>query len=116
MADVVEAMFSHPYILCHQQSEFSIEPQVEISEGKFGVLGRFLIRTVDYRGKVRVGQDRELSRLNGHDIKLSASIGVAFYPDDDSDGQNLLRYADQAMYVAKQTGRNQFHFFNAVTN
>ncbi|WP_156472659.1 diguanylate cyclase, partial [Ferrovum myxofaciens] len=39
-----------------------------------------------------------------------------FYPDDDSDGQNLLRYADQAMYVAKQTGRNQFHFFNAVTN
>ncbi|MBU6993631.1 diguanylate cyclase domain-containing protein [Ferrovum myxofaciens] len=116
VADVVEAMFSHPYILCHQQSEFSIEPQVEISEGKFGVLGRFLIRTVDYRGKVRVGQDRELSRLNGHDIKLSASIGVAFYPDDDSDGQNLLRYADQAMYVAKQTGRNQFHFFNAVTN
>ncbi|WP_156472726.1 hypothetical protein, partial [Ferrovum myxofaciens] len=80
VADVVEAMFSHPYILCHQQSEFSIEPQVEISEGKFGVLGRFLIRTVDYRGKVRVGQDRELSRLNGHDIKLSASIGVAFYP------------------------------------
>ena len=54
--------------------------------------------------------------INGHDIRISASIGVAFYPDDDADGDSLLRHADQAMYVAKQSGRNQFHFFDAATD
>jgi diguanylate cyclase (GGDEF)-like protein len=54
--------------------------------------------------------------INGHDIRISASIGVAFYPDADADGDSLLRHADQAMYVAKQAGRNQFHFFDAVND
>jgi diguanylate cyclase (GGDEF)-like protein/PAS domain S-box-containing protein len=54
--------------------------------------------------------------INGHDIRISASIGAAFYPDDDADGDNLLRHADQAMYVAKQAGRNQFHFFDAASD
>ncbi len=45
---------------------------------------------------------------------LSASIGVAFLePDDDLDGDQLLRQADQAMYVAKHLGRNRIHYFDA---
>ena len=52
--------------------------------------------------------------INGHEIRISASIGVAFYPDDDGDGDSLLRHADQAMYVAKQSGRGRFHFFDAA--
>ncbi|OIQ84613.1 putative diguanylate cyclase YegE [mine drainage metagenome] len=52
--------------------------------------------------------------IKGHDIRISASIGVAFYPDDDADGDNLLRHADQAMYVAKQSGRGRFYFFDEV--
>lgn len=51
--------------------------------------------------------------INGHDIRISASIGVAFYTDE-ADGDNLLRHADQAMYIAKQAGRNRFHFFDAL--
>lgn len=44
-------------------------------------------------------------------VTLSASIGVTFFPDDDSEPDALLRHADQAMYQAKQAGRNRFHVF-----
>ncbi|NOQ76311.1 MAG: EAL domain-containing protein, partial [Methylococcaceae bacterium] len=46
-------------------------------------------------------------------ISISASIGVAIYPTEDSDLDTLLRHADQAMYQAKVAGRNRFHLFNA---
>ena len=46
-------------------------------------------------------------------LKISASIGVTIYPFDSSDTDTLLRHADQAMYQAKQSGRNRFHLFDA---
>jgi diguanylate cyclase (GGDEF)-like protein/PAS domain S-box-containing protein len=50
--------------------------------------------------------------LDGHRLNLSASIGISRYPDDGSaDADILLRYADQAMYLAKAAGRNQFLFY-----
>jgi len=45
-------------------------------------------------------------------VRLSASIGVSLYPSDDEDPDTLLRHADQAMYAAKQDGRNRFHFYD----
>lgn len=42
---------------------------------------------------------------------VSASIGVTFYPADDTDGEGLLRHADQAMYVAKQAGKNCYRVY-----
>ena len=42
---------------------------------------------------------------------VSASIGVALYPADGIDPDTLLRHADQAMYAAKQAGRNRYHLF-----
>lgn len=42
---------------------------------------------------------------------ISASIGITIYPNDGEDINALLRYADQAMYAAKNGGRNRFHFF-----
>ena len=42
---------------------------------------------------------------------VSASIGVSFYPGDGIDPDTLLRHADQAMYMAKQEGRNRYHLF-----
>ncbi len=45
-------------------------------------------------------------------IELSASIGCALYPVHDDDTDLLLRHADQAMYQAKQQGRNQYKMFD----
>jgi diguanylate cyclase (GGDEF)-like protein/PAS domain S-box-containing protein len=44
-------------------------------------------------------------------LQVSVSIGVAFYPQDGADADLLLRQADQAMYAAKQAGRNRFLMF-----
>jgi diguanylate cyclase (GGDEF)-like protein len=49
--------------------------------------------------------------LDGHEVFVSASIGVAIYPTDGSDTENLLKNADAAMYQAKRSGRNTFEFF-----
>lgn len=45
-------------------------------------------------------------------VVVSASIGVSIYPLDDEDSDTLLRHADQAMYVAKQSGKNRFHIYD----
>ena len=42
---------------------------------------------------------------------ISASIGITLYPDDVSSIEGLLKHADQAMYAAKDEGRNRFHYF-----
>jgi len=45
-------------------------------------------------------------------IRTAASVGVTLFPLDGSDAEVLLRHADQAMYVAKQDGRNRYHLFD----
>ncbi|MCK6410536.1 sensor domain-containing diguanylate cyclase [Thauera sp.] len=50
--------------------------------------------------------------LAGTTLQVSASIGVTLYPEDASDADQLLRHADQAMYRAKQTGRNRYQLFD----
>ena len=45
---------------------------------------------------------------------VTASIGVAIYPQDNADADQLMRHADQAMYVAKQAGKNRYHLFDTV--
>lgn len=46
-------------------------------------------------------------------IQVSGSIGVTLYPSDDADADTLIRHADQAMYLAKQSGKNRYHLFDA---
>lgn len=45
-------------------------------------------------------------------LHVSASIGVTIYPQDGVDADLLLRHADQAMYLAKQAGKNRYHLFD----
>jgi diguanylate cyclase (GGDEF)-like protein len=47
-----------------------------------------------------------------HEVSVGASIGVALFPDDNNDADMLLRHADQAMYQAKQSGRNCVCLYN----
>jgi diguanylate cyclase (GGDEF)-like protein/PAS domain S-box-containing protein len=50
--------------------------------------------------------------IRGHMLRVSASLGVTLFPLDDADADSLLRHADQAMYLAKQSGKNRFHLFD----
>lgn len=51
---------------------------------------------------------------SGHALRVSASLGVTFYPQaEEIDADQLLRQADQAMYQAKQMGKNRYHFFDS---
>ena len=52
--------------------------------------------------------------LAGHAVHISASIGIACYPQDGDDAETLLRHADAAMYVAKEQGRSDFRFHTAT--
>lgn len=54
--------------------------------------------------------------IKGHEVTLTASIGLTVHPDDASDPETLLKYADTAMYRAKQAGRDTFRFFTAKMN
>lgn len=54
--------------------------------------------------------------LSGRDFQVSASLGVALFPDDGEDAPSLLRHADVAMYAAKDRGRNNFQFFTRELN
>jgi diguanylate cyclase (GGDEF)-like protein/PAS domain S-box-containing protein len=49
--------------------------------------------------------------LEGKEVFISCSIGIALYPDDSIDAEDLVKYADSAMYYAKRSGRNNFRFY-----
>ena len=51
--------------------------------------------------------------IEGHTFYLSTSIGISFFPEDGDTAQNLLKYADAAMYKAKDQGRDNFQFYSA---
>lgn len=50
-------------------------------------------------------------QLDDELVYISTSIGISVYPADGEDVEVLLKNADQAMYAAKQDGRNRFHYF-----
>jgi EAL domain-containing protein (putative c-di-GMP-specific phosphodiesterase class I) len=47
-------------------------------------------------------------------LRVSASIGATIYPKDGADADLLMRHADQAMYLAKQAGKNRYHLFDVA--
>jgi predicted signal transduction protein with EAL and GGDEF domain len=54
--------------------------------------------------------------IDGHELFITASIGIAAYPMDGEDGHALLKHADLAMYKAKEQDRNNFYFFSHDLN
>jgi diguanylate cyclase (GGDEF)-like protein/PAS domain S-box-containing protein len=52
-------------------------------------------------------------RVQGHDIAVSASMGISHFPDDGGDVDTLVVNADKALYRAKELGRNNFQYFTS---
>jgi diguanylate cyclase (GGDEF)-like protein len=61
-----------------------------------------------------LGAAAQTVEIDGLALRVSASVGVTFYPQaDEVDADQLLRQADQAMYQAKLLGKNRYHVFDA---
>ncbi len=54
----------------------------------------------------------EPMEIDGQAHSVTASIGVTLYPDDAADADTLMRHADQALYIAKEAGRNRYQLFD----
>jgi len=69
-----------------------------------------------------VGAQKILSTLSaphlieGNELHLTVSVGISTYPEDGADAEALMKSADMAMYHAKETGRNNYQFFNPTMN
>ncbi len=65
----------------------------------------------------RIREKFNIPRLiAGNDIFVTASIGIAIFPDDGKEMEDLLKNADTAMYSAKNNGKNTYSFFNQEMN
>ncbi|NQZ20742.1 MAG: EAL domain-containing protein [Colwellia sp.] len=84
----------------------------------------FVVLLESFRGNSQLGNIAqkiissisEPVELNDNIVSIGASIGIALYPDDAKDSDELLRNADVAMYHSKQLGRNVFQFFTPRMN
>lgn len=75
-----------------------------------------LVRLADPRDAARVAEKlihaiEQPIHVDGHDLFVSASIGIAVFPQDGRDTETLTRQADTALYDAKQAGRGRYSYF-----
>jgi diguanylate cyclase (GGDEF)-like protein len=101
------------------QSAVRVEDTVaRISGDEFAVVLAELVRPEDAAlvAQKVIDSLAQSLQIQGNEIFVTASVGIAAFPADGEDAETLISAADAAMYRAKQTGRNAFQFFTAEIN
>jgi len=79
----------------------------------------FILNNIDHADNVSLVANKILDSLsrpfvvNRNTCSIGCSIGISIFPDDTEDTETLVKMADDAMYLAKNGGRNNYQFFNA---
>jgi diguanylate cyclase (GGDEF)-like protein/PAS domain S-box-containing protein len=55
-------------------------------------------------------------QVEGHELVVTASIGISLYPNDGKQAETLIKNADSAMYSAKEQGKNKYQLYNTDMN
>ncbi len=100
MAHRLRATLRPQDMLTRQSGDEFIALLPDIGQGELAQLAERLLRTLD-----------QPLQLAGQEIALSASMGIALYPDDAREFDDLLKNAETAMYRVKQDSRNSYCFF-----
>ena len=108
---------------CLRKSDALTRPNISNTVGRQGgdEFTILLPEITDCQAAVKVAQRilTVLSQpyiLEGHEVVVTTSIGIALYPDDGEDINMLLMNADAAMYHAKNKGKNNFQFYSRSMN
>jgi diguanylate cyclase (GGDEF)-like protein len=92
----------------------SIDTLARLGDDEFAVLleGAADVDEISQVAQRLLAAVAERAEVGGHELYLSASVGLAVYPVDDQDTEALLRNAHLAMHHAKREGRNNFQRFS----
>ena len=110
-------------LLCHVASEFTQILREEDTVCRQGG-DEFAIVLTDVESPADVSQAVERvmtlsnrrASINGHELPMSMSVGIAMFPKDAEDFEGLMQCADTAMYRAKASGRNAYRFYDPQMN
>jgi diguanylate cyclase (GGDEF)-like protein len=85
---------------------------------EFALMASDITRTeeVEIIAKSLLEALQEPFTVDGRDIYITSSIGIALYPQDGTTTDTLMKNADTAMYWAKEQGRNNYQFYTMPTN
>jgi diguanylate cyclase (GGDEF)-like protein/PAS domain S-box-containing protein len=81
-----------------------------------------LLQELEDSGDALIGARRVLEavtgthHIDGHSLRVTASLGVSIYPSDGEDSDTLIKNADTAMYQAKRQGHHHYAFFKPAMN
>jgi diguanylate cyclase (GGDEF)-like protein/PAS domain S-box-containing protein len=85
---------------------------------EFAVIVPEVVRAEDAGsvGRKLIGALREPIVVEGHELHVTASVGISLFPSDGTDVETLLKHADAALYRSKDTGRNTVQLFASSMN
>ena len=74
------------------------------------------VKDVSYVANKIINALSKSDNIAGQELYITPSIGITIFPDDNTDANELIKYADAAMYQAKEKGRNRYQFFTDNMN